>query len=181
VAIQSREPGLITNDALLTDFTSAKFGRDELNAAFSATIETLFIAGENIDRFLGLGRNFGLAWHDALAVTADLNFDTLLDAQDWQLFVSASETDLSGLTEIEQYAHGDLNGDGQNDIVDFGIFKQQYLGLHGAAAFASLLQNVPEGSSSATAFVGLIASVVGLPRLGRRKQTSDRHLNSTEG
>ena len=146
-AVRAREPEVLTGTALLQDFTAAKFGRDELNAEFSATFETEFIADENIDRFLNLGRNFGLAWYDAFAVPADLNFDGVLDADDWLAFIAGSETDLSGLTEIEQYARGDLNGDGVNDIFDFALFKQDYVQTNGAAAFAALFQSVPEPAS----------------------------------
>jgi Zinc carboxypeptidase/Cytosolic carboxypeptidase N-terminal domain len=167
-AVRAREPEVLTGTALLQDFTAAKFGRDELNAEFSATFETEFIADENIDRFLNLGRNFGLAWYDAFAVPADLNFDGVLDADDWLAFIAGSETDLSGLTEIEQYARGDLNGDGMNDILDFAIFKQTYVQQNGAGAFAALFENVPESSSLILAAIGIIAKTVGRPRSKRR-------------
>ncbi len=156
-AVLAREPEVLTGTALLQDFTAAKFGRDELNAEFSATFETEFIAGENIDRFLSLGRSFALAWYDTFAVPADLNFDGTLNADDWLAFIAGSETDLSGLTEIEQYARGDLNGDGVNDIYDFALFKQDYIQANGAAGFAALFQNVPEPASLCLSLVCGIA------------------------
>jgi hypothetical protein len=144
LAVRSHEPSLITANASLIDYTLAKFGRDELNAEFSATFETLFIADENVDRFLSLGENFGRAWVDVLTVASDLNFDGVLDAQDYVVLTSYAETNLSALTPIERFARGDLDGDGNNDIFDFALFKQDYLNAHGTAGFAALFQTVPE-------------------------------------
>lgn len=146
-SVLAREPSLITANASLIDFTLAKFGRDVLNAEFSATFETLFIAGENTDRYLSLGENFARAWHDVLFVPADLNFDGTLNSADWLTFIAGAETDLSGLTDIEQYAAGDLDGDGVNSIGDFVLFKDLYEGNNGAGSFARMLAGVPEPSS----------------------------------
>lgn len=143
-AVLTREPSLITENASLVDFTLAKFGRDVLQAEFSATFETLFVADENVDRYLSLGRNFGLAWHDVLMVGGDLNFDGILDGQDYFSLAAHAETDLSAYSAIERYERGDLDGDGLNTISDFVIFKRFYQEAHGAAAFIAMLQNVPE-------------------------------------
>lgn len=143
-AVLSREPSLITASASLVDFTLAKFGRDVLKAEFSATFETLFIADENVDRYLSLGRNFGLAWHDVLVVQGDLNFDGVLDDQDYLQLTTFAETDLSPFSAIERYMRGDLDGDGLNTIADFVIFKDIYETAHGAGAFTTMLQTVPE-------------------------------------
>ena len=143
------EPSVITNGASLVDNTLAKFGRDHLGAEFSATFETQFIAGENIDRFHTLGRNFGLAFLESFAVEADLNFDGQLDPADWNLFIAGSETHLTALSPIEAYSRGDLNGDGQNNLVDFGLFKTAYILAHGLQGFQTLLVQVPEPTSAA--------------------------------
>lgn len=161
-SVLDREPSLITANASLVDFTLAKFGRDVLNAEFSATFETLFIAGENTDRYLSLGENFGRAWHDTFFLPADLNFDGALDAADWLVFIAGSEEDLSGLSEIQQYAAGDLDGDGQNSISDFVIFKQAYLDVHGEAGFAALFRTVPEASTCVLAVLAWFGTL--LPR-----------------
>jgi hypothetical protein len=168
-AVLDREPSLITANASLTDFTLAKFGRDVLNAEFSATFETLFIAGENTDRYLGIGENFGRAWHDVFYVPADLNFDGALDAGDWLAFIAGSETDLAGLTVIEQYAAGDLDGDGFNSLSDFALFKQAYLEVHGEAGFAALFQTVPEPAAlHCAALLGCIVALSRIPLAARR-------------
>ena len=177
-AVRAREPEVLTGAALLQDFTAAKFGRDELNAEFSATFETEFIADENIDRFLELGRNFGLAWYDAFAVPADLNFDGKLDVDDWLAFIAGSETTLSGLPQVEQYARGDLNGDGVNDILDFAMFKQDYIQLNGGGAFAALFQNVPETSTCALSLIGIFACAMG--RCNSAQQRREFRHSTTE-
>ena len=150
------EPSIDTNNALLEDDTAAKFGRDHLNAEFSATFETQFLADENINRFLTLGRNFGLAFQETFYEFADLNFNGTLDPLDWVKFIAGAETDLSALSPIDAYEAGDLDGDGSNDIVDFGLFKSAYINVNGMAAFQSLLLAVPEPTAGVTLLVGLI-------------------------
>jgi len=150
------EPSIITNGASLIDFTGVKFGRDELNAEFSITFETEFIAGENIDRFHTLGRNFGLAWEQVLHTRGDLDFDGDLDQQDWAMFIAGAETDLSGMLPIEAYESGDLDGDGVNSVLDFVIFKTAYNSGNGAGAFERMLAGVPEPSSVTLALLGCL-------------------------
>ena len=179
-AVLSREPSVITANASLVDFTLAKFGRDVLNAEFSATFETLFIAGENVDRYLDLGRNFGLAWHDVLYVAGDLNFDGVLDSQDWLLFVAGAETDLSGFSPVERYERGDLDGDGVNSILDFVLFKQLYQAAHGAGSFEAMLTalTVPEPSAD---FLALTATIVFSGIRRHRRQRLKLFANDYDG
>lgn len=150
------EPSVNTNGASLINLTGSKFGRDELNAEFTMTFETQFIAGENIDRFHDLGENMGLAFDNVLSIFADLNFDSLLNEQDWILFNAGQETDLSGLTNIEAYRSGDLDGDGINSITDFGLFKEAYIIANGLSAFNALFVSTPEPSSVHLIFVSLL-------------------------
>jgi hypothetical protein len=150
------EPSIDTNNASLVDDTGAKFGRDHLNAEFSATFETQFLPDENIDRFLTLGRNFGLAFQQTFYEFSDLNFDGVLDPLDWQAFLLGAETDLSALSPIDAYEAGDLNGDGTNDLEDFGLFKANYIQVNGLLAFQSLFISVPEPSSAVLLLVGSI-------------------------
>jgi hypothetical protein len=170
LALRGLEPAVITGGAALVDYTAAKFGRDVLGAGFSATFETVFPANEAISRYLSLGRNFGLAWYNTFRVPADLNFDGVLDAQDWSLFISAAETDLSGFSDIERYAHGDLDADGQNSILDFVLFRQFYTAAHGAGSFEAMLaeRNVPEPLTAWLSLAGL-PIVVGSARALRRQ------------
>jgi hypothetical protein len=157
LALRGLEPSLITGGATLVTYTGAKFGRDVLNAEFSATFETVFPANENIPRYLSLGRNFGLAWHEVFHVPGDLDFDGLVGAQDWTQFIAGSESDMSGLSAIQQYERGDLDGDGRNSIQDFLLFKQLFDDANGEGSFAAMLAEVPEPSSAS---LGLIVSAL---------------------
>jgi hypothetical protein len=129
---------IITSNASLIDLTGQKFGRDELNAEFTMTFETQFIANENVDRFLDLGKTMGLAFEQVFFEFADLDFDGQLSLQDWLVFIAGAETDLSGMSPTEAYAQGDLDGDGVNSIVDFGLFKNAYVAVHGLSGFERL-------------------------------------------
>ena len=149
------EPSVSTRNASLINLTAAKFGRDELDAEFTMTFETQFIGGENVDRFHDLGTNFGQAFGQVFRVFADLNFDSQLDVLDWQLFIAGAETDLSGLSAIEAYAAGDLDGDGVNSIEDFGLFKDAFVAVHGLAGFEALFTQVPEPSTLAIAMLAV--------------------------
>lgn len=150
------EPTISTRDASLISLTAAKFGRDELSAEFSITFETQFIGGENVDRFHDLGENFGVAFNQALRVFADLNFDGQLDEQDWLQFIASAETDLSELSAIDAYAAGDLDGDGVNSIVDFGLFEEAFVATHGAAGFAELLSSIPEPTTLSQILIAVV-------------------------
>ena len=168
-AVLDREPELITQGASLIDFTGAKFGRDELGAEVSFTFETQFMPGENTDRYQTLGENFGLAWWDTLVNPGDLNFDGVIDTADYLILATNAETDLDGLSPFEAYAAGDLNGDGRNSIEDFLEFKSAYIALHGPAAFAAMLQGVPEPS----VYCSLSATFVLLTAAPIRKASAD--------
>ena len=168
VRLTQLDSSIMTNGASGVDYTGLKFGRDELNAEFSITFETEFIADENVDRFLSLGRNFGLAWAQVLHIYVDdINLDGVVDEQDWLQFIDGAERDLSGLSEAEAYAFGDLDGDGVNSYLDFGIFIDNFEMANGAGSFAAMLAGkVPEPSSAGLAMLG--ALLVGC-RLNKRK------------
>jgi hypothetical protein len=125
------------------------------------------------------GANFGLTgftnnagiWRDgsfsfdqstgilSVAPTSDLNSDSVVDIDDWLIFVTHHSADLSGYTPAEQAALGDLDGDGDNDFDDFRQFKFQYNALNGAGAFAAMIAQVPipEPNSVALAALGMAA------------------------
>ena len=90
---------------------------------------------------------------------ADLDMSGVLDAADWDIFSSYGFTDLSGLTALEAAVRGDLDSDGDNDLDDFNLFKQDYIAANGASAFAALTGSVsvPEPSSIALACLAGIA------------------------
>ncbi|MEN1678662.1 MAG: M14 family zinc carboxypeptidase [Planctomycetota bacterium] len=139
------EPTIGESDASLISDTAARFGLFDLGADFTITFETRFIAGENADRFDALGENFGLALAETLnADFGDLNTDGQIDVADYTLLVAGSEASTAGLTPLEAYMAGDLNSDGVNDGLDFGLFKDAFIAANGAPAFARLVAGVPE-------------------------------------
>jgi hypothetical protein len=174
LALQDLEPQVLTEAAALVDFTGAKFGRDVLNAEFSATFETVFPVNETIDRYLDLGRNFGLAWHDVFFVPADLNFDGELDGEDWNIFIAGSESDMALLSPIERYELGDLDGDGENSFGDFVAFKELYDSVNGTGSFAAMLAGVPEPSSRVFVFI----AVVQLSAFCRSRRFANMHFDN---
>ena len=101
-----------------------------------------------------------------LPLFADLNSDGALDLLDWQLFQAGAETDLSGLTAMEAYQSGDLDGDGVNGIADFGLFKDAFIAANGVTAFQSLFVQVPEPAALSLLLAALAAS----PTRPRRRQ-----------
>ncbi|HJQ78888.1 MAG TPA: LamG-like jellyroll fold domain-containing protein, partial [Lacipirellulaceae bacterium] len=95
-------------------------------------------------------------------VRSDLNFDGLVNAADYNIFLTNNLADFTGLTAAETYPRGDLNGDLQNNRLDFRLFKTDYNIANGAGAFEALLASVPEPSTLVIVGLGLVAL------LGRR-------------
>ena len=118
---------------------------------------------------LSLGRNFGLAWQDVINVPGDLNFDSVLNAQDWLLFIANSETNMTAFSAIERYDNGDLDGDGKNSLYDFVLFKQHYDFVNGAGTFSTMLISVPEPSGSLLACVAVALAII----CSRRRAAAD--------
>jgi len=85
----------------------------------------------------------------------DLNADGDLNLLDFQMFLAGLNADLSGLTAEQAYQLGDLNGDYQNNYVDFRLFKQGYDEWNGQGAFALAMAGVPEPPTMALFVVGL--------------------------
>lgn len=142
------EPTVDTLDASLINDTAAKFGLFELDAGFTMTFETRFLAGENEDRFEALGENFGQAFADILATPfGDLDFSGSVGPEDWLILSENAQTNTPGLSAIDAYAVGDLNLDGANDVLDFVLFKDAYIDANGASAFTRLVAGVPEPCS----------------------------------
>jgi len=79
----------------------------------------------------------------------DLNKDNLVDGLDWQMFLAGNQANLSGLTRLEGYVLGDLDGDGDNDIYDFAKFRDAYELYHPQqGAFAAMVAaSAPEPAS----------------------------------
>lgn len=160
------DPTIGTSDASLINDTAAKFGLFELGAGFTMTFETRFLAGENEDRFVTLGQDFGQAFADILATPlGDLDFNGVVNVADYEILSQNAETSTAGLSVIDAYAAGDLNGDGVNDVFDFGLFKGAYEQANGPGSFAFLLAGVPEPTAAT------LAALAALPLLRRHRPT----------
>jgi hypothetical protein len=80
--------------------------------------------------------------------SGDMNFDGTVNPTDWPLYVASLGRTLSGFSKAEAYQAGDLDGDLDNDLVDFGLFKAAFDAGHGSGAFdAFLAAQVPEPST----------------------------------
>jgi hypothetical protein len=95
---------------------------------------------------------------------SDLNFDSLINLTDWNLYLANVGTVFSNLTAAETYPMGDLNGDLVNNRLDFRLFKTDYNAANGAGAFEAMLAGVPEP----TALSMLLVACAGLLQLRRR-------------
>ena len=78
----------------------------------------------------------------------DLNFDGSVNALDWPTYNAGRGVDMSGMSAVEAYRKGDLDGDMDNDIADFVLFKQLVTG--GLSAFGI----VPEPSAVGLLLLG---------------------------
>lgn len=90
---------------------------------------------------------------------ADFNNDHVLDGNDWVLFIGNAQADMTGMTDDQAMAMGDLDGDHDNDINDFVLFRQAYEMVHTApGAFEEMvaLYSVPEPGTGLLVLAGLI-------------------------
>lgn len=111
----------------------------------------------------GLWRNGSFTYDQATSVLSvapgsDLNSDSLVNVDDWLIFLSNHLADLSAYTYEQRVALGDLNGDGANDYTDFRTFKWQYDALNGAGSFAAMLTSIaaPEPSGLTLTMIALL-------------------------
>ncbi|TWT33956.1 hypothetical protein KOR34_37920 [Posidoniimonas corsicana] len=93
----------------------------------------------------------------------DLNFDGQLTVDDWTVLIASSETSLAGLSPVQAYRQGDLDGDGVSSIQDIGVFKSAFDAANGAGAFSAMVAGVPEPAAA------LLCGVLGLLAGARRR------------
>jgi len=79
-------------------------------------------------------------------IVGDLDKDGDIDLDDFADYLSGLHADLSGLSQEDAYAMGDINGDLKNDFNDFVLFRGAYDMAHGAGSLADAMSAVPEPS-----------------------------------
>jgi hypothetical protein len=98
----------------------------------------------------------------------DLNFNGVVDPADWPLFRDGLGGVHAALSSAQAYTLGDLDGDGDTDLVDFRTFQFIYDQANGAGALQGLIagqSQVPEPTSLlAILLVGLACGGVTLRR-----------------
>jgi hypothetical protein len=119
-----------------------------------------------------LGNNttgFGLVqFTGTAAVRSDLNGDGQINVDDWTIFIANGYTNLSAETAVGAYRRGDLDGDRDNDIFDYRLFKVDFVAANGAGAFAALEATVPEPATIALLAIGLLSAFRSRTARGRR-------------
>jgi hypothetical protein len=95
---------------------------------------------------------------------SDLNTDGVVNTADWSLFYPNLLANLSSFTGVQRALKGDLDGDGDNDVNDFALFKADFNLANGAGAFEAML-GVPEPTS-----LFLLTFAAGLMLVRRRSR-----------
>jgi poly(beta-D-mannuronate) lyase len=80
----------------------------------------------------------------ASSLDADLNMDGKLNNSDWAAFKAGQGMDFTGLTPVQSFLFGDLNGDLRHYLDDFSLFRYSYEETYGEGAFTRMLAGVPE-------------------------------------
>ncbi|CAK9037553.1 Alpha-L-fucosidase (Alpha-L-fucoside fucohydrolase) [Durusdinium trenchii] len=93
--------------------------------------------------------NGGIYRFQSLPLLGDLDSNGFINALDWQRFRAGMDTDLSELSLEDAYKLGDMDGDRDNDVDDFSLFKQAYLNANGPDSLSQLV-TVPEHFETST-------------------------------
>ena len=120
----------------------------------------------NIQLGNGIATFTNVIYTGSEVLPGDLDGNGVLDHADYAIVTSNGETDLSGLTKVQAYKNGDMNGDGLNDYEDFRLFKDAYIAQYGEQAFAQMV-TVPEPSGlQLTRLLLLATGTIALLRCG---------------
>lgn len=91
----------------------------------------------------------------------DISGDGVVDADDWSQFKANGTAVNSGMTLVDSYQRGDLDGDLDHDLYDFYLFQNAYDTANGIGAFRSMLtgeSTVPEPGTVLMAATALIVA-----------------------
>jgi hypothetical protein len=98
-------------------------------------------------------------------VIGDLDRDGDIDLVDYAMYLSGLHTDLTGLSQDQAFAKGDLNGDFKNDFADWVLFRSAYNMAHGAGSIEAAISSIPEPTGYAILGLGGLGAVVFTGRL----------------
>jgi len=124
----------------------------------------------------GVLQGLSIGYIGAPIVLGDLNFDGTVNGLDWPVFLKGNQSDLSALSVAEAYQVGDLDGDLDNDIYDFALFREAYeLANPAAGAFEEMVAaySVPEPTS-------LILLAAGAAGVGMRRRRRARRAHGPQ-
>jgi hypothetical protein len=119
----------------------------------------------------GIPRALDIRYVGNANISADLTFDGFITEADWAIFIAGAHANMTGLSAAEAYQMGDLDGDFDNDIYDFDLFRQAFEASNPAAgAFEAMLAGyaaIPEPSSILLFATGVMGLGVLQGRRGR--------------
>lgn len=154
-----------------------------LNATFGDLIEAAVAGGQDGSLTVGESVSLGNVWIGALVkdlvatyddlagnsfaldvlyegadnAFGDLNTDGSVDVADYLILITNAQADLGSLNIPQAYRVGDLDGDLDNDIFDFVLFRAAFEAQNSApGAFEAMLASVPEPSSLALLLGGVL-------------------------
>ena len=111
----------------------------------------------DIELFSGTVATGGVSYSGTALHRSDLNADGSVNANDWNLFHPNLLANLTAMSAYQQALAGDLDGDGDNDVDDFALFKADFDQFNGVGAFTAMLEGVPEPSSACMVLAGGLA------------------------
>jgi hypothetical protein len=99
----------------------------------------------------------------------DLTGDGQISGPDWAAFKAGQGSVFIGLSTAQAYLLGDLDGDFDHDLADFGRFEKAFDVANGSGSFVAMLRsaNVPEPASFLLIVFGGIAGLMVCSRRAR--------------
>lgn len=112
----------------------------------------------------GLDRALTVRYVGGRAALGDLDFDGSISASDWVMFITNAQADMSAMSLAQAARGGDLDGDFDNDLDDFILFREAFeLDNPEPGAFEAMVASTPIPEPGSLALLGL-AGLLTLPR-----------------
>lgn len=102
----------------------------------------------------------------SVGAPGDLNLDGVVDTSDWLQMIANYETELAGLTPLEAFQAGDLNGDRIHTLADIDLFRSAYVASGGdLTKLVAAIVPEPSGACLAVALLAVVYSRRGAIRV----------------